>query len=64
MAYSARVDADLGLCVRIRFLVTIITNQNFIEEEVKRTLNSSDACLNSVQMNLSSRLLYKNVKEI
>jgi hypothetical protein len=38
-----------------------VTNQDFIQEEIKRRLNSGNACYNSVQ-NLSSRLLSKNVK--
>jgi hypothetical protein len=39
-----------------------ITNQNLIQEEIKRTLNSGNARCHSVQNILSSRLLYKNTK--
>jgi hypothetical protein len=39
-----------------------VTNKNLIQEEIKRRLNSSNACYRSVQSLLSSRLLYKNVK--
>jgi hypothetical protein len=39
-----------------------ITNQNLIQEEIKRRLNSGNACYHSVQNLLSSRLLSKNVK--
>jgi hypothetical protein len=39
-----------------------VTNQNFIQEEIKRRLNSGNACYHSVQNLLSSRLLSKNVK--
>jgi hypothetical protein len=39
-----------------------VTNQNFIQEEIKRRLNSGNACYPSVQNLLSSRLLSKNLK--
>jgi hypothetical protein len=39
-----------------------VTNQNFIQEEIKGRLNSGNACYHSVQRLLSSRLLSKNVK--
>jgi hypothetical protein len=39
-----------------------VTNQNLIEEEIKRRLNSGNACYHSVQKLLSSCLLLKNVK--
>jgi hypothetical protein len=40
----------------------MITNKNLIQEEVKRRLNSGNACYHSVQNLLSSRLLSKNIK--
>jgi hypothetical protein len=43
-------------------LGTTVTNQNLIKEEIKRILNSGNACYQSVQNLLSSRLLSKNVK--
>jgi uncharacterized protein (UPF0335 family) len=39
-----------------------VTNQNLIQDEIKRRLNSGNACYHSVQNLLSSRLLSKNVK--
>jgi hypothetical protein len=39
-----------------------VTNQNLIQEEIKRRLNSGNACHYSVQNLLSSRLLSKNLK--
>jgi hypothetical protein len=39
-----------------------MTNQNLIEEEIKRRLNSVNAYYHSVQNLLFSRLLSKNVK--
>jgi hypothetical protein len=38
-----------------------VTNQNLIQEEIKRRLNSDNACYHSVQNLLSSRLLSKNL---
>jgi hypothetical protein len=43
----------------LRYLGTTITNQNLIQEEIKR-LNSGNAGYHSVQNLLSSRLLSKN----
>jgi hypothetical protein len=39
-----------------------ITDQNLIQEEIKRRLNLGNACYHSVQNLLSSRLLSKNIK--
>ena len=44
------------------YLGTTLTNQNSIQEEIKSTLRSGNACYHSVQSLLSSRLLSKNVK--
>jgi hypothetical protein len=38
-----------------------LTNQNLIQEKIKRRLNSGNACYHSVQ-NLPSQLLSKNLK--
>jgi hypothetical protein len=38
-----------------------VTNTNFIQEEIKRTMNSSNACYRSVQNVLSSCLLSRSV---
>jgi hypothetical protein len=45
-----------------KYLGTTVTNKNLIQGEIKRGLNSSNACYHSVQNLLSSRLLPKNVK--
>jgi hypothetical protein len=45
-----------------KYLGTRVTNQNFIQEEIKRRLNSGNACNRSVQNLLSSSLLSQNVK--
>ena len=43
-------------------LGTALTNQNYIQEEIKSRLKSGNACYHSVQNLLSSSLLSKNVK--
>jgi hypothetical protein len=47
---------------QFKYLGTKVTNQNLILEEIKRRLNSGNACYHSVQNLLSSYLLSKNVK--
>jgi hypothetical protein len=49
---------------QFKYLGTTVTNQNLIQEEIKRRLNSGNACYHSVQNLLSSRLLSKNLKII
>jgi hypothetical protein len=44
------------------YLGTTITNQNLSQEEIKRRLNSGNACYQTVQNILSSHLLSKNIK--
>jgi hypothetical protein len=44
-----------------RYLGVTITNQNLIQEEIKRRLNSGNACYHSVLNLLYSRLLSKNI---
>jgi hypothetical protein len=45
---------------KFKYLGTTVTNQDFIQEEIKRGLNLSTTC--SDQNLLSSHLLSKNVK--
>jgi hypothetical protein len=45
---------------QLKYLGTTVTNQILIHEEIKRRLNSDNACYHSVQNLLSSRLLSKN----
>jgi hypothetical protein len=47
---------------QLKYLGTTVTNQNLIQEEIRRRLNSGNACYHLVQNLLSSRLLSKNVK--
>jgi hypothetical protein len=46
----------------VQYFGTTLTNQNMIQEEIKRRLNSGNDCYHSVQNLLSSRLLSKNIK--
>jgi hypothetical protein len=47
---------------QFKYLGTTVTNQNLIQEENKRRLNSGNACYHSIQNILSSQLLSKNLK--
>jgi hypothetical protein len=43
-----------------KYFGTTVTNQNLIQEEIKRRLNFGNVCYHSVQNFLSPRLLSKN----
>ena len=45
-----------------KYLGITLTNKNSIAEEIKSRLRSENACYDSVQNLLSSRLLSKNLK--
>jgi hypothetical protein len=47
---------------KLIYLGMTVTNQSWIHEEMKNRLHSENACYFSVQNNLSSRLLLKNIK--
>jgi hypothetical protein len=47
---------------QFKYLGTTVTNQNLIQEEIKRRFNSGNACYHLAQNLLSSRLLSKNLK--
>jgi hypothetical protein len=47
---------------QFKYLGMTVTNQNLIQEEINRRLNSDNACYHSVQNLLSSHLLSKNLK--
>jgi hypothetical protein len=44
------------------YLEMAVTDQNLIQEEMKRRLNSGNACYHSVQNILSTRLLCRNLE--
>jgi hypothetical protein len=47
---------------KFKYLGTMLTDQNCMQEEIKSRLNSGNACYHSVQSLLSFRLLSRNVK--
>jgi hypothetical protein len=47
---------------QFKYLGMTVTNQNLIKEEIKKRLNSGNACYHLAQNLLSSLLLSKNVK--
>ena len=47
---------------RYKYLVSWVTNQNSVHEEIKCRLKAGNSCYYSVQTLLSSRLLSKNLK--
>ena len=48
--------------VELKYMGTSLTNQNSIQEEIKSTLKSGNACYRSVQNLLSSSSLSINIK--
>jgi len=62
-SHNIKVDnSAFGKVEEFRYLITTLTNQNSIQEEIKSILKSGNACCHSVQNLLSSRLLSKNAK--
>jgi hypothetical protein len=47
---------------QFKYLGTTVTNQNLIQKEIMRRLNSGNACYHSVQNLLSSHLLLRSLK--
>jgi hypothetical protein len=47
---------------KFKYLVTTLTDQKCMNEEIKSRLNSGNACYHSVQRPLSSHLLSRKVK--
>jgi hypothetical protein len=47
---------------QFRYLGTTVTHEDLVQENIKRRLNSANACYHSAQNLLSSRLLSKNLK--
>ena len=61
--HSVRIDNITFESVEeFKYLGTTLTDQNSIAEEIKSRLRLGNACYNSVQNILSSRLLSKNLK--
>jgi hypothetical protein len=55
-------NRSFGDVLQFKYLGMTVTNENLIQEEIKRRLNSGNACYHSVQNFMSSRLLSKNLK--
>jgi hypothetical protein len=59
--YSMKIDTiSFERVDEFKYLGTILTNQNSIQEEIKSRLKSGNACYHSVQNLLSSSFLSKN----
>ena len=62
LSHTMKVDSSsIERVEEFKYLGTTLTNQNYIQEEIKR-LNLGNACYHSVQNLLSSSLLFKNLK--
>jgi hypothetical protein len=62
--YIRIANRSFGNVSQFIYLGRTVTNQNLIQEKIKRRLNSGNVCYHSVQNLLSSRLLLKKVKII
>jgi hypothetical protein len=55
-------NSSLEVVAKFNYLEATLTDQNYMQEEIKSRLNSGKACYHSVQSLLSSRLMSRNVK--
>jgi organic radical activating enzyme len=55
-------NSSLEVVAKFKYLEATLTDQNYMQEEIKSRLNSGKACYHSVQSLLSSRLMSRNVK--
>jgi hypothetical protein len=62
-SHSIKIDnISFERVEQCRYFGSTVTNQNFIQEEIKCRLNVGNACYHSVQNLLSSSLLSKNIR--
>ena len=63
MGHSIKMDdRSFERAEPFKYLGTILTNQSYVQEEIKSRLKSGNACYHSVQNMLSSSLLSKNIR--
>jgi hypothetical protein len=55
-------NSSIGSVEEFKSLGTTLTEQNYIQEEIKRRLNLGNACYHSVKNLFSSRLLSRTLK--
>jgi len=61
--HNIKIDnSSFEMVEEFKYLETTLTDQNSIQEEIKRRLKSWNACSPAVENLLSSRLLSKNTK--
>ena len=61
-SYSTNIsNISYEIVEQFRYLGTKLTNQNCIQEEIKSSMMSGNACYHSVQNVLCSVLIYKNI---
>jgi hypothetical protein len=61
--YSIKIaNRSFEHVIKFRYLGTTLTDQNHMHKEIKNRLNSGNACYNSVQCPMPSRLLSRNLK--
>jgi hypothetical protein len=62
-SHSMKIDNNsFEMVEEFKYLGTTLTNENYIQEEIKSRLKSRNACYHSVQNLLCSRLLSKILK--
>jgi hypothetical protein len=62
-SHSVKTDnSSIERVEEFKYLGTMLTEQNSIQEEIKSRLKLGNACYHSMQNLLSSRLLSKNLK--
>jgi hypothetical protein len=55
-------NRSFGNVSQLKYLGTTVTNPNLVQEEIRRRLDSGNACYHSVEDLTSSRLLSKNLR--